>query len=199
MSISSDVAQFRRQILTLRVKNVEFKHFVPEERLASVVTKERVAQIVSQLVPLESKDEVISFIINGARKVFSILILIDYVSHISRFIARDQMQRRPIDNLLPLHTIALRNTLDDEIVVTQFYEKQWEFCAPVFSREIMPRALEVPTVLPYLSDSPLASGAYGIVRKIIIHHCHRPDEYANTEEASIPRRRSLFLLMYRSS
>lgn len=199
MTVSADVAQLRRRILTLRVENVEFKHFVPEERLASVVTKERVAQIVSQLVPLESKNEVIRFIINGARKVFSILILIDYVCHISRFITRDQMQRRPIDNLLPLHTNALRNTLDDEIVVTQFYEKQWEFCAPVFSREIMPRALEVPTVLPYLSDTLLASGASGIVHKITIHHSHRPDGYDNTEEASIPRPRNLFLLMQRSS
>ena len=187
MSTSSDVAQLRRQILTLRVQNSEFRHFVPEEKLASVVTKERVTQIVSQLVPLESKDEVIRFIINGARKVFSILILVDYVGHISQFITRDQMQRRPIDNLLPLRTNALRNTLNDEIVVTQFYEKQWEFCAPVFFREIMPRALEVPTILPYLSDISIASGSYGTIYKINIHDCYRPDGYDNTEEVHIPR------------
>ena len=195
MTISSDVAQLRRQIISLRVKNAEFKHFVPEESLASVVTQERVAQIVSQLIPLESKDEVIKFIVNGARKVFSILILIDYVRHISPFITRDQMQRRPIDNLLPLHTNALENILDDKIVVDQFYEKQWEFCAPVFSREIVPRALDVPTVLPYLSDTPLASGAYGVVHKITIHYCHRPDGYDNTEDASVLQPINRYLLM----
>lgn len=184
MTTSSDLAQLRRHILSLRVKNVEFKHFVPEERLASVVTREWIAQIVSQIVPQESKNEVITFVVNGARKVFSILVLIDYVCHISRFITRDQMQRRPIDSLLPLHAKALLDTLDDEVVVDQFYEKQWEFCAPVFSKEIMPRALEIPTVLPYLSDAPLASGAYGNVHKITTHHCHRPSGYENTEEAS---------------
>ena len=199
MAVSADVAELRRQILTSRVTNCEFKHFVPEERLSTVVTEERVSKIVSRIFPFESSDKVLNFVINGAQKIFSILVLIDHVSHISHFITGDQMQRRPVDNLLPLHMNALRNTLDDKVAAAQFYEKQWEFCAPFFPKEIMPRALEVPTILPYLSDSPLASGGYGIVHVISIHQSHRPDGYSHVEEASAPWPEGVHSLMQRSS
>lgn len=63
--------------------------------------------------------------------------------------------------------------LSDAYVDDLFYDKQWEFCAPIFMRGIMPRVLESPAILPFINDVFLDKEGYGFARKIMIHprHC----------------------------
>ncbi|KAI9744317.1 MAG: hypothetical protein M1818_002469 [Claussenomyces sp. TS43310] len=182
MNISLNSQRLQRRINQIRVENADSKKFVPERELHDVMSREVVAEVVAEFIPSYHSEEVVDFIVHGARKVFGVLILINNIGHINHFIRNDQLQTRHIDYLLPFTKARLQEILDDEYVTDLFYEKQWEFSVPVFSGRIMPRALARQTILPYLSESYVAVGGYGSVRKICIHPSHRPQGFGDATE-----------------
>lgn len=175
MNVSSTLQLLHRRINEIRVENADTKRFVPENELDNVMTRDVVAKLVGDFTPFDRTEEVVDFIIKGARKVFGILILINHVGGIHHFIHRDQLQTRRTDDLLPLPKAAIQEILNDNYLADLFHEKQWEFCAPVFSGRMIPRTFERQTILPYLADGFLSAGAFGSVHRIEIHPSHRPD------------------------
>ncbi|TKA75025.1 hypothetical protein B0A55_04796 [Friedmanniomyces simplex] len=169
-----DVQVLRRRIHELRVENADARKFVPENALVDVITRETIRPVVSARFPLDSAQEVTNTVLKGGRKIFSILVTLDNVGCIQHFIKRDQLQARPIDSLLPFTEIDLRDILKDEYIADCFYEAQWGFCAPVFTRKTIPRTFDRHVVLPFLRKEWIAAGAYGAVYKIDIHPDHRP-------------------------
>lgn len=159
--------------------------FVPEYEINNVLSKEAIREVVAEFTPTYHSEEVVDFIVHDARKVFGVLILIYSIGHIHHFIRNDQFQTRHIDDLLPFTEIRLKEILDDEYVAGMFYDKQWEFCVPIFSRRIMPRALARRTILPYLEESQLAVGGLGTVHKVRIHPSHRPQTFGDGTEVSV--------------
>ncbi|KAL1983890.1 hypothetical protein VTN96DRAFT_9814 [Rasamsonia emersonii] len=180
MNISSNLQRLQRRINEIRVENADSKRFVPERELYDVMTRDVIAKVVVDFTPFDHSEEVVDFIINGAQKVFGVLVLIGYVGYLEHFIRKDQLQARPVDDLLPLAKPVLQEILNDNYIAELFHEKQWEFCVPVFSGRIIPRAFERQTILPYLADSFLSAGGYGSVHKVEIHPSHRPQNFETT-------------------
>ena len=177
MSIPRPIAECQQHLNRLREENYNVKKFIPERDFRSVLPTVLVKNIISTLVPSYNLDEVIEFALEDAPKVFGILILINRADCIDRFIRTDQLQTRHVDNLLPFTIDILQQILDDVDIAHQFYEKQWEFCAPVFSGRIIPRVFARHTILPFLQESFLTAGGYGQVYKVEIHPSHRPSSY----------------------
>lgn len=178
MATQSSAEAFQRRINEIRIENSEGRKFVPEKEFFELLSKEVVKDIVCRDSPFYHVDEVVDFVIKDARKVFGILHLIGAFTHLDRFIRNDQFRNQPTDDLLPLAKERLKEILDDHYVAELFFEKQWEFCVPVFSGRIMPRALERHTILPYLEVTVMDSGSFGVVSKIKIHPSHRSPSFS---------------------
>ncbi|KAL4747497.1 kinase-like domain-containing protein [Aspergillus terricola var. indicus] len=183
MKPSPSVKKIRRLLNQIRVENVQCKKFIPEDKLFEVLfsVKEDIRQIFKDSIFGDERG-VVNFIFRSARRVFSVLILIDHISYIQRFIRYDQLQDRSMDHMLPFDESKLRQILFDETVAGLFYEKQWELCAPVFLGDIMSRKLDPHTIMPYLKEQLIASGAYGSVYKVQFHSTYRPKGYKDTVE-----------------
>lgn len=180
MYISPNTQLVQRRINDIRVENSESKRFIPEKELHNLMSRDVVASIVDDFIPAHYAEEVVNFVIKDARKVFGVLVLINYVGSINHFIAKDQFQTRCTDDLLPFTKKRLQDIVSDDYVADLFFEKQWEFSVPVFSGRIIPRILERQTILPFVNDTPEAVGGYGSVHKIEIHPSHRPQGLETT-------------------
>jgi hypothetical protein len=185
MNISPNCHLLQRQLEQIRINNADFKKFVPEKELHEVMARGIISKIVEEISLPCDVQEIVDFILEGAQKVFGVLVLTSHVAYIKDFVRNDQLQTRHIDDLLPFKKDQLQEILDDDYVATLFFDRQWEFSVPVFSGRIIPRVLESQTILPYLIDSPLTEGAYGSVYKIKIHTSHHSDNYGPTAMVSI--------------
>ena len=177
MDAQSSATAFQIRINKIRVENSDGRRFVPDKEFFDLLSKEVVKDIVRKDSPFYHVDEVVDFVVKDARKVFGILLLIGAINHLDHFIRNDQFRNRPTDDLLPVPVDRLKDILDDPYIAEQFFEKQWEFCVPVFSGGIMPRALDLHTILPYLEDIAIDSGSFGIVSRITIHPSHRSQSF----------------------
>lgn len=177
MNVSRNCQLLQRQLERIRINNAAYKKFVPEKELHKLIGREIILKIVEEISQPHQVQELVDFILKGGQKVFGILVLISHVTYIKHFVRSDQLQMRPIDDLLPFKRSRLQEILDDDYASTLFFERQWEFSIPVFSGRIIPRILEGQTILPYLIDAPLTDGGFGSVYKIKIHPSHQPDGY----------------------
>ncbi|KIY00205.1 uncharacterized protein Z520_03890 [Fonsecaea multimorphosa CBS 102226] len=171
---------FQRRVNEIRVENSDGRKFVPEKEYFELLSRKTVEDIIRGDLPVYHLDEVVDFVIKDARKVFGILALIGAITHLDQFIRKDQYRNRPTDDLLPFAKDTLKGVLQDAYYVELFFEKQWEFCVPVISGRIMPRLLELHTILPYLEDTVMGSGSSGSVSMIKIHPSHQPQSFEGT-------------------
>ena len=180
MSLSYHWHELQRQLEKIRIPNAIHKKFVPEKELFELMTREIISNVVEQIQPhyhIQEIQELINFILRGARKVFAVLVLSNQPAHIKNFVRRDQLQPRHVDDLLPFEKPELLKILPDDYSATLFYDRQWEFSVPVFSGNIIPRDLADQTILPFLTDTPFTEGGYASVYKIMIHPSHQPHTY----------------------
>jgi hypothetical protein len=117
-------------------------------------------------------EELARVIVTGARKTFAVLVFIGCPEAIISFIQDDPLQPDYLDRKLPLQLDKLAALLDDAVLAAQFYGKQWEFLAPVFSTTSLPRQFDKKTILPFLSMEPKGEGGFGEIFKITIEPSH---------------------------
>lgn len=187
MHTRPDSRSLEERINKIRVENSACKKFVPETELYEILSRESIAPLIGDFTPFHYAKEVVDFIVNNARKTFSILILINRIHYIGHFIKNDDFQARHIDDLLPFTKERLHHILEDDHMVEMFYERQWEFTAPMFLGQLVPRALSKYTILPFLAESHLAKGGYGSIYKTEIHPSHRPPNSTTTIVKSYSR------------
>ena len=200
MNRSSDCQYLQLQLNRIRVGNANSQKFVPENELRAVMVRDLIMPIVKGILPSHRAEERVTSIIEGAQKVFGILVLIDKTAYIDNFIWKDRFQPRHIDHLLPFGSDQLRAIINEDDVTDLFLEKQWEFCAPIFSGRIIPRTLEDHTILPFLTDDHLTEGGYGSVYKIRIHLSHQPRAFdQNALVCNVPEVPHLSSLIHYSS
>ena len=174
MASLSKLDLFFEVLHSLRVENTIAQHFIPDDELLKVMSKETVIEVLTNVVTDYLLDEVINFVISRAPKVFCILVLIKQVCQIQKFMQYDHYGINKVDHQLPFTRHQLQEILQKSSLETSFFEKQWEFTAPTFSGQIVPRVLNPWTVLPYTSDVEVAKGGYGNVYKISIHPSYHP-------------------------
>ena len=109
-------------------------------------------------------------------KIFFILVLIDRGQFIEHFIRHPALsdQSLPIRATPPSWPISPT----DPQFFSLFDQKQWEFCAPIFS-DNMNRDFESQTVLPIVYKEKLAGGGSATTYKITLHSAYdrlRPND-----------------------
>lgn len=185
MSLPTELDLLKRGINKIRVKNWNAQRFVPEDKLCDLMSRDMIAKVLGNLCPPYLCEEITDFILKRALKVFGILVLIDEVSQIQRFIQNDQYGTHKVDHQLPFTEEKLKEIFQGDYVADLFHEKQWEFAVPTFSGQVVPRTLELRTVLPYLSDIHLITSGFGSIYKVKIHPYYQPPSFEATAEVRI--------------
>lgn len=166
--------RLRTLLVDSRLKNSDGHYFVPNSTVITLVTTTSVRNTLKDCgVIVQSLDELVKTIIEGARTVFAVLVLIRQVQQASRFVRHDQFQSPlvHIDHKLPFSLENLNQILG-LTTAREFFERQWEFAAPIFSRRLLPRCLTGDTILPILETKPIGAGGFGEAHEISIHPDH---------------------------
>lgn len=166
-------SSLRAQIMRLRLPiDGCDRYFVPEGPLIELMTKERVQKAISDTADIETFQvgELVDIILKGAIKVFAILVLLKgEEALILRFVETDGFQKTALDARLPLHRSQIQ-ALVPEDAVDDFYEKQWEFVVPFFSKAIIHRVMDHSARLPFVLDTDTGKeGGFGHIYEIQIH------------------------------
>lgn len=182
---NQELSGLQRKVEQIRVENCYGQKFVPEDGLRNIITREVLSQALSHMSPNYFVQELTEYIIQGAVKVFTILLMINHVAQITTFVESDQFGANCVDNQLPFDKSRLHDIFEDEYVANLFHEKQWEYTAPVFTGAIMPRGLERWTILPFIRETHTDDGGFGALFKLTIHPCYHPPAFRNTTEVLV--------------
>jgi hypothetical protein len=150
------------------------KFFMPHTALYKLLTRAVISEAVSSANFTEwyNVDHVVDQIFQGARRVFAILVVLNNQERlILNFIQHDNYQHS--DHKLPFKKETLESIFSDPAMATDFYEKQWEFCAPLLVRGVQHRALDIFTCLPFVEDIKIGEGGFGEVFRITLHEGHQ--------------------------
>ncbi|KAF9775977.1 hypothetical protein IL306_005885 [Fusarium sp. DS 682] len=172
------------------------RQFCPEGSLDVLITSDFIIQALyngnpPNAIP-EEIEKVITFTLQQARKIFAIFIVIGIKNlklyafmeifrsngtcddglpfkedHLSGFIISDEI-RENIESLLDDRLFWDLADIDD------FYQTQWEFCAPVFNSETSNYDLDYEAILPFTEKHLIRGneGAFSRVVKFTIHERH---------------------------
>ncbi len=165
------MATIRSVLRKRRVLNYERHHFIPEGCLD--VIEPQVVQDVLAACNISSWKipGLQATITAGAKKTFAVLILIRQEAHIVHFIEHDDFQNQPVDSKLPFSLDTLKHLIPQH--AEEFFEEQWQFTAPVFTRQLIHRYFSDDTVLPFLAVRPLGKGGFGQVHEITLPWNHQ--------------------------
>ncbi|KAJ4355614.1 uncharacterized protein N0V89_003634 [Didymosphaeria variabile] len=166
-SLRADIKALRCQV------DGDSKYFVPHQDLFQLLTLDaiRSSLSVAKSISPERLQGLSQKIFVSARRVYAILVLGGNEQEIIRFIENDNLQNSPIDHRLPISREDLETLVPK--ISGEFYEKQWEFCAPIFIKETEHRILDMFTVLPFVKQEFIASGGFGIVYRLQLHPSHQ--------------------------
>lgn len=179
-----ELENLQRSIGALRVKNCDEQYFVPEDTLAEMMPRAAIRAILHSLGPAYI-EEIIDFILNGALKVFAVLVMIGWPSKITGFVENGPYGGYQLDRQKAFARKELVDILKDDFVADLFFEKQWEFWVPTFSGQLMHRHIERRTILPYISETFLTKGGFGTLYRVVIHPSFHPPSFKDVKEVSI--------------
>jgi hypothetical protein len=132
---------------------------------------------------LNNLDEVVDKVYFGGRRIFAILVVLNgQEKEILRFIEHDHYQDSPLDHRLPFAIGDLEIIAPD--IAIDFYEKQWEFAAPVFTRGVDHRLLDIRTALPFEENTKIGDGGFGEVFRISLYPGHQDISLISPNKAS---------------
>jgi len=87
-------------ILMLCVKNCRKQKFISEARLFELLTANKIKQACKNIIDDSKVANIIDAVFRKARKVFAILVLIDYFKLIEKFVKDDHFQESSLDHKL---------------------------------------------------------------------------------------------------
>jgi hypothetical protein len=156
----------------LRSKNYQSRFFIPQEALLQLMQRDNIREALNTTIENYRLDEVVESIFRGARKIFAILLLNGHTRYIVKFIASDQLQSSQLDSKLPFDLEQLQSLIGAGHG-SLFYDKQWEFTAPIFTPFVLRRSLHYDTILPFLGERRVGSGGFGDVYLLEIDPNHQ--------------------------
>ncbi|KAL4882879.1 hypothetical protein BJY04DRAFT_216967 [Aspergillus karnatakaensis] len=128
------------------------------------------SQLKAEQIP-----HITNIILRGGQITLAILAMIGRTDCILTFIGSDKYQPVALDSQLPWERKALANLLrnDPAYTVSEFYDMQLRFTAPVFSGNIIPRTLKAPITFPFKTCDKTGEGGFGTVCKVTIPREHQ--------------------------
>ena len=162
----------RAQIQSLRQKNEDSKYFMPAGALNDLLKHRPIKNALKECgVEVNRIDEVTELIVRGGRRTFAILLAIYRQATIMKFVEGDQFQTNILDSKLPRSLSDLQSILP-ATDVGEFFERQWEFTAPVFPRGRGHRLLHHDTIFPFMASQQRGEGGFGRVFEVELHPAH---------------------------
>lgn len=163
------------RLVNIFVKNYQSKWYIPAQELEKLLDPDSVREAVveSKLVPYK-QDEVIRTILQGGKKVFAVLVYIGDVSSFVRFIEQDHLQNQPLDPKLPFTRPALYSILG-QVQGELFHRHQWIVLAPFFRGDLSYRNFDEDTILPFIRNTKIGSGAFGTIYDVVLDSRHQAD------------------------
>ena len=152
--------ELKNNIKDLRRTTWDEVSFIPEAKLLELMTRDKLLAACEDYLNPAHRDDIVDRIYAGARKVFAILVLLDQPELIINFIVHDQLQSR-LDQSLPFEISLLAKLLPSRHSVTDFDERQWEFCPLYLSESGIRRSLRKRTILPFIHNEKIAEGGFG--------------------------------------
>lgn len=163
------------------------KCFVPRYRLLKLLSRETIRNALEtcEAIPAERVESIADQIFKNARRTFAILVVLEgeHAGEILHFVQHDNFQSSPIDHRLPFDKAELARIIPN--CSEGFYNKQWEFSAPVFLKNIEHRSLNESTILPFLVDEKLGAGGFGQVFSITLHKEHQDPSWLSNSKVSL--------------
>jgi hypothetical protein len=159
--------EIQYSINCLRRQNFESRYYISERGLYQALSEVNIRKALQHATVLEAYEleDLVKFVMKGARKILGVLILIGHVAYIKDFVGADQFQSSPLDHRLPFELQKL-NSLLRPLHAQLFHEKQWEVISPVFSESVLRRQLEDQTILPFSAEKIIGRGGFGTVYKV---------------------------------
>ena len=117
--------------------------------------------------------------------MFAILTILRREGDIIHFITNDQLQGYRIDFRLPFPRASLELIIPD--LADEFYEVQWQFTAPIFSRQFHHRLLDLDTVPPFTTSKFIGQGAFGRIHEVTLHRKHHKLDHLTRDGVSKSR------------
>ncbi|CVL08805.1 uncharacterized protein FMAN_14623 [Fusarium mangiferae] len=169
----------RDEIEILRISNENSlgRDFVPEAKLFILLTEAKIRACLREMnIADHEREELVHAIMYGARRCFSILLLLNGGERITGFFKHDLMQKSNPDDRFPYTTEPLQRALgidSSPAFIKRFMNIQWCFMVPVLRSHSILRELDKSTVLPYVREKLLGSGAMGDAYLVDLHpECH---------------------------
>lgn len=168
------MASLKEEIQSLRCESSDRRSsFVPEGALDNIITIEKIKSALrSAKAQLDREQETLELILKGGKKTFAILVSIYRTERIVDFIETDQLQASKIDSKLPYSSRADLGRILPKADAAEFFEKQWEFTAPIFRRRAGHRCLHERAIFPFLESSVQGEGSFGNIYKVELHNSH---------------------------
>lgn len=166
------MASLRKALRALRIHNHDRNAFVPEGSLDALITPHSVQEVLEGCqIKAWDVASIQNIILEGAKKIFAILVLMKEEGEISRFIEFDDFQDQTLDSKLPISREKLKRIIPDN--ADQFFEEQWCFTAPVFAHHHIHRYFSKETILPFTSVRTLGKGGFGLVQEVTLPQKHQ--------------------------
>ncbi|KAI1497171.1 kinase-like protein [Biscogniauxia marginata] len=161
----------RSDIRRLRRASVSRRWFVPELPFQALMTETAICSaLVDSSVPSYQREEIAKKVFQHGIKVFGILVLVDCVDLVSKFIEMRQLK----DAMLPFRKELLIGDIQlPEADANDFQERQWEFIAPTFTRGTLHRRFEEYIILPFTQEVRIGGGAFGVVYETTLDPVHQ--------------------------
>lgn len=168
MSTNAKQAELRERIFNQRLPtSVARVLFFPDYALKYVLDYNVVAEVIAESeIPLHDHSGVINDILNGAQKIFCILVCIRQVNYM-HLLLRSGIG----DAKLALSREDLKASDLPAPVVDEFWEQQWEFIAPIFKSRV--QKLDPSCILPFKEERVLGEGGYGEVMRVVLYRSHQ--------------------------
>ncbi|EUC46749.1 hypothetical protein COCMIDRAFT_35616 [Bipolaris oryzae ATCC 44560] len=164
--------QLRPMITDRLVKSAFEKtplRFVPEGNVQDIITEGMIQISLGIDTPVSKREgEMIKFIKSRAKKVFAIVV---YMNAGDCMDIMKSLKRKGIDDdSLPIKD---QRDLGRKDWAPDFFEKQWQFNAPVFSTTRFNHDLEESHILPFITKKVDSQrGSFGVVSQYVVHRNH---------------------------
>ncbi len=179
--MEATVDDLRARILDIRQTNYDFRPFVPQNDLYRLLTLPVVSSTLKNSGVDKSRlSDLAQSVYQGARKVFAVLVILKQVQYTLDLVGHDQF--RDLDQQLPFDQDEIQRKVVQGSIASDFYDQQWQFLAPVFSKRLLPHELVIRTPLPITERVKIGSGSFEEAYKIRIHTSHH--ELGKAEGAS---------------
>lgn len=173
------------RLTIVSLQNINKAQYIPEGQLDEILTSENIRICLEQSkISPNLWDDCIAAVESGGRRVFAILILVERMLFLDKFVGIDGSHiDLHLDAQLPLPNERLVRLLGSQSKAKDFYKRQWEVLAPVFDGSSIHRTYDKDTILPFTRPvKELGDGAFGVVSMITLPNTQHRFENIHTEQ-----------------